>query len=291
MPEIYDRATWEQEGRPAVLSLPLVRLLQLVMILQNGRFPNARRLAEVCAVSRRTIYRDLATLEAAGIPVVYRADRQGYQLAGPGFLQPAPLNDQEALSLLLLSRWCHFDHPFASLKPIQNGVDKVIQALPEGLRERITLGGELITSGSDPSSLDRTPERRPVYDAIWQALTRRRQMRLWYREDAADSLLTTKVGLYQITHLDSCWSIVGRLTLHREVRLFRIPWIHRVEVTDEPYAIPPRFRLDRWLSRPSGERPCETPRDVQLRFNARIAPVVQDRHGRTGQKLCPRLER
>ena len=172
MPEIYDRATWEQEGRPPVLSLPLVRLLQLVMILQNGRFPNARRLAEVCAVSRRTIYRDLATLEAAGIPVVYRADRQGYQLAGPGFLQPAPLNDQEALSLLLLSRWCHFDHPFGSLKPIQNGVDKVIQALPEGLRERITLGGELITSGSDPSSLDRTPERRPVYDAIWQALTR-----------------------------------------------------------------------------------------------------------------------
>jgi predicted DNA-binding transcriptional regulator YafY len=290
IPESPEQAAREAEGRSSVLSLPLVRLLQLVMILQNGRFPNARRLAEACAVSRRTIYRDLATLEAAGIRVVYRADRQGYQLTGPGFLQPAALSDREALSLLLMSRWCPVDHPFASLEPMQSGVDKVIQALPEGLRERITLGGELITPKSDPPPLERPPERRPVYEAIWEALTRRRQMRIWYREDYADSLLTTKVSLYQITYLDSCWCILGRSTVHREIRLFRIPWIHRAEVTEESYVTPPRFRLDRWLSRSSGERPGDAPREVQLRFNARIAPAVQDRHARTGQRLSPRSD-
>ncbi len=285
MTESCERAAPEEEGRRPALSLPLVRLLQLVMILQNGRFPNARRLAEVCAVSRRTIYRDLATLEAAGIPVVYRADRQGYQLAGQGFLQPAPLDDQEALAILLLSRWCPSDHPFSSLRPVQSGVNKVIQALPEGLRDRVTIGGELITSASDPAPLDRPPERRPIYETIWQALRQRRQMRLWYREDDADSLLTTKVSLYQLTRIDSCWCLVGRSTVHREVRLFRIPWIQRVEVTDESYVIPPRFRLDRWLSQAGRERHCDTPREVQLRFNARIAPVLEDRQGRVGQKL------
>ncbi len=284
--ENCERAPRDEEGRRPALSLPLVRLLQLVMILQNGRFPNARRLAEACAVSRRTIYRDLATLEAAGIPVVYCADRQGYQLAGQGFLQPAPLDDQEALAILLLSRWCPSDHPFSSLRPIQNGVDKVIQALPESLRGRITLGGELIANASEPAHLDRPPERRPVYEAIWQALRQRRQLRLWYREDDSKCVLTTKVSIYQLTHVDSCWSIVGRSTVHCEVHLFRIPWIQRVEVTDESYAIPPRFRLDRWLAQSASERPCDTPREVQLRFNARIAPVVQDRQGRIGQKIC-----
>ena len=34
------------------LRLPLARLLQLLMILQSERFPNVRRLAEVCGVSR-----------------------------------------------------------------------------------------------------------------------------------------------------------------------------------------------------------------------------------------------
>ena len=59
----------------------LPRLLELIMAIQSDRFPNARTLAERCEVSRRTIYRDLDTLDAAGIPVRYRPDRQGYQLA------------------------------------------------------------------------------------------------------------------------------------------------------------------------------------------------------------------
>ena len=61
------------------------------MAIQSDRFPNARMLAERCEVSRRTIYRDLETLAAAGIPVHYRPDRQGYQLArGYSLAAPEP---------------------------------------------------------------------------------------------------------------------------------------------------------------------------------------------------------
>jgi predicted DNA-binding transcriptional regulator YafY len=265
--------------------LPLVRLLQLVMILQRGRFPNVRQLAEACAVSRRTIYRDLATLEAAGITVVYRADRQGYQLAGEGFLPPAQLDDQEALALLLLSRLCPANQVFGLLRQVRSGLDKVILALPVELRGRIALGSELIAG--DPATGEFPAGRRPIYEAIWWALVRRRQMRLWYREDSRDSLLTTKFSLYRLAWIDGCWSVVGRSMLHREVRLFRIPWIQRVEVTDEPYAIPPRFRLERWLSRSHGESRSDTPCEVQLRFTPRAAPVVQDAQGPIGQRLSP----
>ena len=285
MQESRDVSAFEAEGRPPALRLPLARLLQLVMILQSGRFPNAQRLAEACAVSRRTIYRDLGTLEAAGFVVVYRPDRQGYQLAGEGFLQPAQLDDQEALAILLLSRLSLADHPFGSLKPLSRGVDKVIQALPEGIRGRVVFGGELIINTTEPATLDLPADRKPVYDAIWQALRLRRQMRLWYHEDDPDSLLTTKVSLYRLARIDAYWSVVGRSTLHREIRLFRIPWIQRVEVTDESYTVPPRFRLERWLSRSNRDGPLEKSYEVQLRFNARIAPVVQDRHGWTGQRL------
>ena len=66
---------------PVACACPWLGCLQLLMILQSERFPNARRLAEACEVSRRTIYRDLAILEAAGIEVLYQPERQGYQLA------------------------------------------------------------------------------------------------------------------------------------------------------------------------------------------------------------------
>jgi predicted DNA-binding transcriptional regulator YafY len=283
--ESRDESAFDEEGGPPALRLPLARLLQLVMILQTGRFPNARRLAEACAVSRRTIYRDLGTLEAAGFVVVYRPDRQGYQLAGEGFLQPAQLDDQEAMAILLLSRLCPADHPFGSLKPLSRGVDKVIQALPEGIRGRVELGGELILNPTEGTAPDLPADRKAVYDAIWRALRLRRQMRLWYHESDSDSLVTTKVSLYRLARIDAFWSVVGRSTFHCEIRLFRIPWIQRVEVTDETYTIPPRFRLERWLSRSNQKSNPEKSYEVQLRFNARIAPVVQDRHGWTGQRL------
>jgi predicted DNA-binding transcriptional regulator YafY len=273
------------EDRYASLRLPLVRLLQLVRILQSGRFPNSRRLAEACAVSRRTIYRDLAILEAAGIPVIYRPDRQGYQLAVEGFLQPAQLDDQETLALLLLSRLCPGDQPFGLLTHVRSGVDKVIQALPGELRGRVTLASELIAG--DPLTLDLPEDRQPIYEAIWWALRQRRQMRLWYREDSPGNLLTTKVSLYRLARIHGYWSLVGRSTLHREIRLFRIPWIHRVDVTDEPYSIPPRFQLERWLSRLGGGGRSEALCEVQLRFTSQIAPVVQDTRARIGQILLP----
>src|SRR4051812_44163597 len=42
---------------------PLTRLLQLILVLQDGRYPNAGALAQWCGVSRRTIYRDLEALQ------------------------------------------------------------------------------------------------------------------------------------------------------------------------------------------------------------------------------------
>jgi proteasome accessory factor B len=267
----------EEDRRLASLRLPLVRLLQLVMILQCRRFPNAQRLAELCAVSRRTIYRDLALLEAAGITVVYHSDRQGYELVGQVFLQPAPLDEQEALALLVQSRLYPADEPFGLLSLARTGLDKVLQSLPDQVRRRLLLGAELIAG--DPTPWNLPADRRVVYEAIWSASRQQRQMRLWYREDAPGSVLTTKVSLYRLARIGGCWSVVGRSTLHREVRLFRIPWIQRVDVTDEPYHIPPRFRLERWLARTSGERACQ----VQLRFTPQAAPMILDAQARIGQ--------
>jgi predicted DNA-binding transcriptional regulator YafY len=244
------------------------------MILQTGRFPNAQRLADECAVSRRTIYRDLATLDAAGIPVLYRPDRQGYQLARQGILQPAQLDDQEALAMVLLSRLRPAELGFGLLHHAQAGIDKVIQALPREIRCRVMLGSELIDAES--ASLQLPGHRRRIYEAIWSALTQRRRIRLWYREDSDEQLVTTKFSLYRLARVTRCWCIVGRSTSHREIRLLRLPWIDRVEVTDEPYTIPPRFRLNRWLNRSSQSADGHTPGEVQVRFTSFAGPLVVD---------------
>ena len=250
------------------------------MILQSGRYPNARKLAEACAVSRRTIYRDLAILESAGIRVIYHPDRQGYRLAGECFLHPLQLDEQEALALQLLSHLHPWTHPFVSIGLARCVVDKVIQTLPEGLRERVTEVGDLFVG--DPTIAELPPDRKGVYEAIWAAVRRRRKVRLAYHEQPSDAV-STKLSIYRIAHIDSAWSVVGPSTWHREIHLFRIPGIQHVELTDETYAIPPRFRLERWLSQSYADSSAE----VHLRFTSRAAAMVRDAPGPSSRAFNP----
>ena len=164
----------EHESRSPSLRLPLARLLQLLMILQSERFPNARRLADACAVSRRTIYRDLATLEAAGIAVLYHPERQGYQLDRDYWLQPTRLEDNEALSLLIMSRIGCAQIPVGLLRHARSGLVKVVQGLPGELRNRITNSSELIAD--EAPALDLGPERQAIHETILSALSQRRRL-------------------------------------------------------------------------------------------------------------------
>ena len=141
---LFRRARRHVEADSPHLRLPLARLLQLVMILQSERFPNARRLAEICGVSRRTIYRDLTILETAGLSIVYRPDRQGYQLGRECLLQPPQLDEHEALALLIASHFGSIPEPFGSLLPVRKALAKVFQSLPSSLRNRLADRGELI---------------------------------------------------------------------------------------------------------------------------------------------------
>ena len=166
--------------RSPALRLPLARLLQLLMILQSERFPNARRLAEACEVSRRTIYRDLAILEAAGIEVLYQPERQGYQLARNCWLQPTQLEDNEALALLIMSRMECAQAPFGLVRHAQSGLAKVVQSLPGDLRGRIAISGELIAD--DAAALELAPDRQSIHETIFRAMSQRKRLSLWYRE-------------------------------------------------------------------------------------------------------------
>jgi proteasome accessory factor B len=266
-------ADFRGELHSSSLRLPLARLLQLLMILQSERFPNARRLAEACEVSRRTIYRDLTILEAAGLTILYRPDRQGYQLERNCLLQPIQLDDREALALLIVSRLGSVPDPLGSLLPARSALEKVIQALPNEVRQRMTRCSELIPE--DVSTFTLPPERHSIYKTLLKALWEGKRLRLWYREDGRGRTMATTLSLYRLSRVESRWSLVGHSSSDRKVRAIEIACIERLELTEETYTIPPRFSLERLHEKSKRKRPART-WEVQLRFTPRIAAVVRD---------------
>lgn len=86
--------------------------------------------------------------------------------------------------------------------------------------------------------------------------------------------------------LQGQWALVGHSSLDLRVRLYWLTSIESARATGEDYAIPPRFRLEKFLeeSRPPQGDDWTA---VRLRFDARVAPLIRDIPGKSAEMMPP----
>lgn len=100
------------------------RLFDLIQILRDGRLHTAQEMAERLEVSTRTLWRDMATLIASGLPV--EGERgMGYLLREPITLPPLTLTPDEVQALTL------------GLQLVTRGADPSLATAAESLRGKI----------------------------------------------------------------------------------------------------------------------------------------------------------
>ena len=132
------------------------RLLDLLQSLRNRRQPvTGPELARELGVSIRTLYRDIATLQAQG------ADIQGEPGLGyvlrPGFtLPPLMFSADEIEAVVLGSRWVAARADDTRLSAsAQQAMSKILAVLPADLRERAEATNLLVARiGLEPAQVD-----------------------------------------------------------------------------------------------------------------------------------------
>lgn len=114
----------------------LSRLVMLLTLLQTKRVLTASELADRFSVSARTIYRDIRTLEAAGVPVV-TLDGKGYSLMEGYRIPPVMFTREQAMALLIAEKLAASltDPPTAEL--ILAAMDKLRAALRYADRDHL----------------------------------------------------------------------------------------------------------------------------------------------------------
>lgn len=145
------------------------RLVSLLLLLQSRDRMTARELAEALEVSVRTIYRDVDSLGAAGVPVYGEPGHDGgFRLLDGYRTRLTGLTADEAGALFLTGL------PAAAAQLGLAGATataqlKLMAALPAGLRERA--GRVADRFHVDPPSwyldAERTPHLAAVADATW----------------------------------------------------------------------------------------------------------------------------
>lgn len=246
------------------------RITAILIQLQARRVVSGPALAERFGVSLRTIYRDLRTLELAGVPLFGEAG-VGYSLAEGYRLPPVMFTREEATALLTAEKLAArlTDTPTARLSGA--AMDKLRAVLRHADRDHLeTLSPAIQVLG--PTSAPASPD---IYQLLLTAVATQRVVRLHYQAAAAAAPTTRDIepiGLFLTRH----WHAVAYCRLRRAFREFRLDRIRQLSFSGETFAPRPETLQYYWADQ-ARRRPREK---VVLRFQpaATYAEATQRLH-------------
>lgn len=147
------------------------RLVSILLLLQTRDRMTARELAAWLEVSERTVYRDVQSLSAAGIPVYGEAGHDGgYRLVGGYRTRLTGLTAAEAESLVLTGLpVAAADLGLGEAMAMAEAQLKLMAALPPESRERAArlIGRVHLDDRSWYQGADAAPHLAVVADAVW----------------------------------------------------------------------------------------------------------------------------
>jgi predicted DNA-binding transcriptional regulator YafY len=226
------------------------RLLSLVLLLQARGSVTARSLAAELGVSVRTIYRDLAALGAAGIPVITESGPGGGCKLMDGYRFPLRgLRPDEAEALLMLG---------APDVVRELGLDRAVAAAHRQIRVTAGLAGQSLVHLDMPRWFG-SQEEVPCLRDLAQALQLGRMVRFGYRHRDGSGGEPRVVGPLGLVNKAGAWYLVA-VPADGAIRVFRAGRISGAFVLAEPCRQPADFELSRFWARWSAEFAAGRPR-------------------------------
>jgi len=203
------------------------RLFQIVQLVRGRRLTTADFLAARLEVSVRTVYRDIADLQAQGVPLDGAAG-VGYRMRAGFDLPPLMFTREEAQALVAAVRLAQprLDHALA--RQAEGALAKIIAVLPSDVRTAAeSLALFAVVGGPDEATRRRLAVLR-------EAVESRRLLWLRYR-DLKDDLSERRVRPLGCYFWDAVWTLAGWCELRQDFRSFRVDRIEGLEVLDERF--------------------------------------------------------
>lgn len=208
------------------------RIVAILIHLQSGRVVKAQDLADRFEVSLRTIYRDIRSLEASGVPVTAEPG-MGYSLLEGYRLPPVMFTREEAASFV------------AAEKLMQKFSDKTLGSYYEAAMYKVksVLKGnakELVAALETQVWINASQEHfnEQVPDALHillNSIAEKTQVRLQYQAHYSDNATTRNIEPVGLFNESNFWHILAFCHLRQEYRQFRTDRILEIKKTKLPF--------------------------------------------------------
>ena len=225
----------------------LSRLTAILLRLQAGRLVTAPALAESFSVSVRTIYRDIRTLEQAGVPIATE-EGKGYRLL-PGYrLPPVMFTEREAAALITAELLVKSARDSSLIADFSAAIAKLKAVLTTGLQEK-TERLEAKT-GVSKTYLQQGPRSSYLAD-IQQAMVNYTVIEVAYTNRAGECSRRSLEPFAVFSTRNDEWVVIAYCRLRLAFRTFSLASISELWVSGERFT-PHPMSLAEYLGKEYG---------------------------------------
>lgn len=208
------------------------RISAILIQLQSRRVVKAADIAERFNISLRTVYRDIKTLEEAGIPLIGEAG-VGYSIMDGYRLPPVMFTKEEAIAFLTAEKFvekltdasttAHYQSAMYKVRAILKTTEK---DLLENMDSRITV----LKSFHQPEVTN-----NDHIQTILHSIAQKKVLAITYFAQHSQEHTKRYIEPIGIFYLSGYWHLIAYCRLRNAYRDFRIDRIKTLTVTDEHY--------------------------------------------------------
>ncbi len=257
------------------------RITSLLLLLQTRSVVTAGFLAEHFSVTERTIYRDIRTLENAGVPIGSEAG-VGYFLDKGYRLPPVSFTTDEAASLLLggklltasLDQSSHSDFTQAlnKVRAVLDSADKdYLTSLDKDI-EVLTVGQPFILQPAGEAHSEVTSGDQWLRESR-RVLARRQVVDISYSAGLSTQVTQRKIEPIGLFYYSLHWHLIAWCRLREGYRDFRLDRITRFDPAAEQFPRHSRDTLQQYIAQQRGDTELQ---EVELLFTPEAALLVEE---------------
>lgn len=247
------------------------RLTAILILLQTQKLTTGREIAQRFGISLRTVYRDIRSLETAGVPIGSESG-VGYFLAEGYHLPPVVFTVEEASALLMGGKLVEKFSDQAVNRQFALAMDKIKAVLGKGEKEHLdTLASSIAVLKASPSARSAAAGNR--LSKIQSVLVRNRLIVIDYTSGYKAESTRRTIEALGLCFYASHWHLLAFCRLRGGYRDFRVDRISAIHETGKAFDAHRHGSLDALIER------IVLTRDVKpacVRFDPQVARYIQD---------------
>lgn len=208
------------------------RIIAILIQLQSKRIVRAQELADRFAVSLRTIYRDIRTLESSGVPISSEAGT-GYSIQEGYKLPPVMFTREEAMSFIAAEKLMQHFTDKSLRSYFQSSMYKIKSILRWSEKDMFdSLDGNLVVQQTH--SLFRESVSNAL-ELLIAGIVQKKQVDIAYQAFESEAVTPRTIEPIGVYHEHQFWYIVAYCLLRKDYRKFRSDRIFSIRLLDQPF--------------------------------------------------------